>query len=84
MSELSRWGKTECERNAVSRFLTWVGEKYGGQLAAYNDRDQLHPLTLLTGKTSNELVAEWLEIDLARLERERQQLLKNLAERGNA
>jgi len=76
-SMLERFSETECERETLGAFLEWLRER-GIQLAVWRNDEHLHP----AHRPSSELIAEFLDIDLDQLEKERRALLERLASGG--
>ena len=71
----------ECEKvksvqpksQAIGEFLDWLGEK-GIHLAKWGDDDKLWPFN----KNKEELLAEYFEIDLNKVEQEKRQMLEEI------
>lgn len=66
--------KVKGRSSAAGDFLEWLRDDKGYVIAQFNYREQLH--AVLT--SVDQLLAEWLGIDLAALEAEKRQMLEQM------
>jgi len=73
-SMLDLFKDTACQREAINDFLTWLRKERGVELARWNEYygDRLDPANVVL----DEVIAEFLGIDLNQLEAERRALLE--------
>jgi hypothetical protein len=66
--------KIQDKSQAIGTFLEWLGFEKEIHLCTYGEGDRLYPIP----KRKEELLAEFFEIDLAKLEAEKQQMLETI------
>ena len=71
--ELAKMKSVQAESQIIGAFLDHLGQA-GLCLAEYNDRDQLVPV----GKSIEQTLAGYFEIDLQKVEKEREALLEHI------
>jgi len=81
--ELEKMKKIQDESQSIGQFIDWMEQKKQIWLCKYEDSDdKIDPRPMPISQGTQQLLAEYFEIDMVKVEEERRQILEDIRQKN--